>query len=538
MSHQKNLGRHLIPLLTIAFVFYDGKKECHRGDDEFMERTVSLIWLVATLTLVAAPRPAAPSRESYELANNYTLNLQLVVELVATSYVHPIPVNDLYAAALEGLYFKAGKERPQQLIKDLRQKSTTTERLGVVRKARLEIISELPQSDGSDLRSSILAVTRLLDAHSTLIPNSQMEGTESIRLYGFEFHSESADGTVPPSVPFMIQSVKTGTPAQKAGLRPADLILSIDDVMINLLDAKKAYDGLIHFEPNEFPKHTLLVERQGLRKPFHVTLAAKAASEGESFYGVSRKPDNSWNYWLDPKARIAYFRLGAIESNADSELASILLELGNINGLIFDLRWCPGGYIDPAAQIARMFLENGIIAKMSYRNREENENATIRADGGLSRVPPGDYPLLLLVNGQTIGGGELIAAALKDNNRALVAGSRTFGKATIQTANPLNSLAGYTFKLTTGTYSRPNGKNLQRYPESKPSDDWGIRPDPGYEIPMSADLSKQMLEWHTRFALRPGDSKEQMELDDPEADPQRLRCVKLLRKMMEKKEKK
>ena len=104
---------------------------------------------------------------------------------------------------------------------------------------------------------------------------------------------------------------------------------------------------------------------------------------------------------------------------------------------------------------------------MKYRNEERGGNSEIRADGGLIRYKAGDYPLLLLVNGETTGGGEMIAAALKDNGRAIVAGTRTFGKASIQWTMSVQGLPGYQFKLTGGMYTRPNGKNLQRFPDSK-----------------------------------------------------------------------
>jgi C-terminal processing protease CtpA/Prc len=137
------------------------------------------------------------------------------------------------------------------------------------------------------------------------------------------------------------------------------------------------------------------------------------------------------------------------------------------------------------------------------------------------------------VNGETVGGGELIAAALKDNGRAVIAGTRTFGKASIQWTAAAPGLSGYQFKLTGGMYTRPNGKNLQRFPDSKPEDDWGIRPDRGYEIPASAGLGHKLKELHELYALRPGGSREALDLDDPAADPQRQRALKLMRQLID-----
>ena len=140
----------------------------------------------------------------------------------------------------------------------------------------------------------------------------------------------------------------------------------------------------------------------------------------------------------------------------------------------------------------------------------------------------------MLVNGETTGGGELIAAALKDNGRAVVAGTRTFGKASIQWTMSIQGLPGYQFKLTGGMYTRPNGKNLQRFPDSKPTDDWGIRPDPGTSCRPAPAWRRKLKELHQLYALRPGGSREAMDLDDPAADPQRLRALKLMRTLIEK----
>jgi carboxyl-terminal processing protease len=175
---------------------------------------------------------------------------------------------------------------------------------------------------------------------------------------------------------------------------------------------------------------------------------------------------------------------------------------------------------------------------MKYRNPDRGSNTEIHADGGLVKYKAGDFPVLLLVNGETIGGGELIAAALKDNGRAVLTGTRTFGKATIQWPLALSGIPGYSFKLTGGTYTRPNGKSLQRFPDSKPDDDWGLRPDPGYEIPMSAELARMLKESYLLYALRPGGSREALDLDDPLADPQRVRALKMIKALAQDRAKK
>src|SRR6185369_1816367 len=104
------------------------------------------------------------------------------------------------------------------------------------------------------------------------------------------------------------------------------------------------------------------------------------------------------------------------------------LEAGGCAGMILDLRWCPGGFLTQARAIAHCFLaEESVLARAKYRHRKD---AIDEADEPVEHFL--DLPILVLINGETSGGGELIAAALQDNRRAAIAGDRTIGKATVQ----------------------------------------------------------------------------------------------------------
>jgi C-terminal processing protease CtpA/Prc len=102
----------------------------------------------------------------------------------------------------------------------------------------------------------------------------------------------------------------------------------------------------------------------------------------------------------------------------------------------------------------------------------------------------------------------------------VVAGQRTLGKASIQTMLGL-PVPDAGLKLTSGTFLRPSGKNLHRFPDSRSGDDWGVRPDAKAECRQSPELNRQLKEWWMLQTLRPGTSNEALPLDDPGADPQR-----------------
>src|SRR5439155_15268224 len=134
-----------------------------------------------------------------------------------------------------------------------------------------------------------------------------------------------------------------------------------------------------------------------------------------------------------------------------------------------------------------LFLEDGVIA----RTKDRGEGERVYQAQGDDEHKFLRCPVVVLVNGETTGGGELIAAALQDHKRAAVAGQRTRGKGSIQSPVPRLALlregGGFDgtleLKLTTGTFVRPNGKGLNRLADSKPSDDRVVRPDPDPGLP-------------------------------------------------------
>jgi carboxyl-terminal processing protease len=173
-----------------------------------------------------------------------------------------------------------------------------------------------------------------------------------------------------------------------------------------------------------------------------------------------------------------------------------------------------------------LFLVDGTVVTVRARGQEDIVYKTSK-EGRYT-----GFPMVVLINSDTSGGGELIAAALQDHKRASVAGQRTRGKASIQTVVPLG-VSGCGLKLTSGVFIRPSGKNLNRFPDSKLVDDWGVRPDPEMEFRVSTNLSHQLREWWQQQTLRPGPGRMALPLDDPTADPQRCDAVRVLRAMIE-----
>jgi carboxyl-terminal processing protease len=255
----------------------------------------------------------------------------------------------------------------------------------------------------------------------------------------------------------------------------------------------------------------------------------------ESVFGVTRYDDNSWNYWLDSDRKIAYVRLGNLTGSNEAvgtpeELSDIVRALreDGLRGLILDLRWCPGGSLPGSTKTAELFLGEGTIATVQYRTQPEQVFRSTNED------KHNDFPMVALINSDSTGGAELIAAALQDHHRAVVIGQRTHGKGNVQMLRPLGTIG--VLKVTSGTITRPSGKPLHRFPDSKPEDDWGVHPDPGHEFRLSAEASRALRAWCDEQMMRPGSSTKRLPLDDPLADPQRNAALETLAELMNRKD--
>jgi C-terminal peptidase prc len=263
-------------------------------------------------------------------------------------------------------------------------------------------------------------------------------------------------------------------------------------------------------------------------EPIDVTITP-ALFRIESVFGVQRRPDGAWDYLLHPGDRIGYIRIGRIQSHTHREFVEALRSLRSpsVGGLILDLRWCPGGYLGESTAIARSLLAPNQTPIALQRERS-GQLLPVPVDADQSESESADFPLIVLVNGETSGGGELIAAALQDHGRAVVAGQKTVGKSSVQRS--LSDL-GIPFKYTTNILIRPRSRNAPPA-EGSAAEDWIVRPNPGKEIPATTELSRQLKQAWLLHTLRPVGSSESLPIDDPEYDPQRQAALQMLREMM------
>ena len=234
----------------------------------------------------------------------------------------------------------------------------------------------------------------------------------------------------------------TGSPAYKAGIRPGDVILTVNDKSTENLNTTEVADLL------KGPRGTqvqIVIAREGSDKQITFNVIRDE---------ISRKsvPDA---VWLKPG--VAYMNIEQFNETTSPEVEENLRRLGenNIKGLILDLRENPGGLLNEGVAVADRFLRKG-QAIVSHRGRASAEKTYIARHGNGGH----DYPIVVLVNRFSASAAEIVTGALQDHDRAWVLGENTFGKGLVQTVFPLQENSG--LALTTAKYYTPSGRLIQR----------------------------------------------------------------------------
>ena len=283
-----------------------------------------------------------------------------------------------------------------------------------------------------------------LDPHSSFMPpevykEMQVDTSGSFGGLGIEIGVKDDMLTV--------ISPMEDTPASRAGLQAEDKILSIDGTStenMSLNDAVKKMRG------PKGSKVTISVMREGFAAPKDFVLTREI---------IRVKSVRSRKLGDD----IGYVKINQFQERTGEDLKKALetLEKGSLKGLVLDLRNNPGGLLDQAIEVGDLFIDSGLI--VYTKGRVPNSNQEYRAtDEGYSRK----YPMVVLVNGGSASASEIVAGALQDHKRALIMGTTTFGKGSVQTIVPQRD--GSALRLTTAKYYTPNGRSIQAT---------GIQPD-------------------------------------------------------------
>ncbi len=317
------------------------------------------------------------------------------------------------------------------------------------------VLSEVENSYVEDVSEQDLVYGAVEGMVARLDPHSAFYRPEAFRQVREEtagvFDGVGLEVTIEGGALTVI-SPMADSPAERAGIRPGDRILSIDGTTtrdMQLPEATRRLRG-----PVGTPV-ALELFRAGFEAPQKLSLVRDRV----------RAQSVEWRT-LDPERRYLYARVKSFQERTDQALARALDDgraalHGELRGLVLDLRNNPGGLVDPAVRVADLFLSGGTIETTEGRNRRNVEVQRAHDKG----TEPG-YPLIVLVNRGTASASEIVAGALQDNGRAVIMGTQTFGKGTVQTIIELDDGSG--LKLTTARYYTPRHRSIQEQ---------GITPD-------------------------------------------------------------
>ena len=233
-----------------------------------------------------------------------------------------------------------------------------------------------------------------------------------------------------------------GSPAFKAGLRPGDAILEINDQKTDALSMSDVAERL------KGPRGThvqVMVGREGQEKPLTFNIVRDEIPRSSVPFAFFIRPG------------IAYAVITGFNENTGKELEDKLKKLGekDIKGLVLDLRANPGGLLNEGVEVAGHFLKKGEAVVSHHGRASPNKVYSARTDGSGK-----DYPIVVLVNRLTASAAEIVSGALQDHDRGWILGEPTFGKGLVQTVFPLNDNTG--LALTTAHYYTPSGRLIQR----------------------------------------------------------------------------
>ena len=314
-------------------------------------------------------------------------------------------------------------------------------------------------NDGKLIESAINGMLTGLDPHSSYMDaksfrDKQVQTRGEFGGLGIEVTME--DGLVKVVAPI------DDTPAARAGILANDLITHLNDEPVQGLTLSQAVDKM-RGAPNT--KLKLKILRKPQTKPIEVTLTREIIRVRT----VRQRLEGD---------DVAYIKLAQFNEQTTEGLKKAITELSGklgdkLKGYVIDLRNNPGGLLDQAISVSDAFLEKGEIVSTRGRNSEETQRFNARA-GDLTK----GKPVIIMINGGSASASEIVAGALQDHKRATVVGSRSFGKASVQTIIPLGPGNG-ALRLTTARYYTPSGTSIQAK---------GINPD----IEVLQDVPEEM----------------------------------------------
>jgi len=352
------------------------------------------------------------------------------------------------------------------------------------------------------IEAAIEGVLTKLDPYSSYIDPDEMDSfrtTVESEFGGIGIQISVQSGSLE------IISPLVGTPGYKAGLLAGDRIVEINGVStegIKLDEAVRRLKGKCGTDV------TLTVIHRGSEEKHEIKVTREIVHV-ETVLGDSRKEDDSWNFLYDKENKIGYVRLTAFSRDTADELREALEEMNKdeLQGLIVDLRFNPGGLLGSAIKVSDLFIDEGRIVSTNGRNSPERvwdakKTGTFKG-----------FPMAVLVNRYSASASEIVSACLQDHKRAVIVGERTWGKGSVQNVIELEEGRSI-LKLTTASYCRPSGKNIHRFNDADDEDQWGVMPDEKFSLKLGDDEIAQLVHARRQRDILRSDDSQPEETDE------------------------
>jgi carboxyl-terminal processing protease len=293
--------------------------------------------------------------------------------------------------------------------------------------------------DKAIYKGAIPGMLRTLDPHSNFFDPRDyqlLREDQKGHYFGVGMQVRPFNGKTVVVAPF------AGSPAYRAGLRPGDVIVKVNEKATDNLSTTEVADLL---KGPRGTQVTIVVSREGSDQPLTFTVVRDEISRSSVKDAI----------WLKPG--IGYVLVEQFNESTSKELQTALDKLGenNIHGLVLDLRGNPGGLLNEGVAVADKFLLKGQTI-VSHRGRSSPEKVYTARSGNHGH----EFPIVVLVNGSSASAAEIVSGALQDHDRAWVLGETTFGKGLVQTVYPLSENTG--LALTTAHFYTPSGRLIQR----------------------------------------------------------------------------
>ena len=329
------------------------------------------------------------------------------------------------------------------------------------------------------------AALSTLDPYTVIVWPREVQDFE--KLMTNEFSGIGVEISKPKGL-LTIASLLPDTPAYKSGLDAGDVIEAVDGIETKDMTLTCAVSKITGPKGT---KVTLKIRRPGEEETRDVVIT-RGIIVVPTIRGWQRTEEGQWRYMIDPENKLGYVRLTSFSSETSSDLEKVLEELESegLQGLILDLRFNSGGLLDSAVAVCEKFIEEGMIV---YRVPRRG-GITIYEDAHKKGTHP-FYPLVILINSSSASASEIVAGALADkqHERAVLVGSRTHGKGSVQGITGFIG-EGAQLKYTMAYYHLPSGQRVESRDamEKLGRNDWGVGPN--VKVKLTNDEIADMLE--------------------------------------------